>query len=288
MLLEIAVAVALTAAGVGLAPIYDSLERKVRARLHSRVGPPILQTWYDILKLLRKELVIPEGGYFTAAVVLTELGVSVGLLLAASFMLMMPSLTTYVLTAVFLSALSAVTMVKSVSQNNLFSIIGGFREYSIVLSSEPFLIFLILLIGSAYVRGCTDLRVLVGLAPLYLTTYVMTARVPFDIAEAEPEIASGIMIELSGPTLAANELSLLIKRYVMAALPTYLILPIFINSVAIKAGVGLAAALITWVIYGVVAVLHGRSRAAVMFKGTSLTALALTTLFIIVELIPYG
>jgi len=288
MLLEAAVAVALAAAGVGLAPIYDSLERKVRARLHSRVGPPILQTWYDILKLLRKELVIPEGGYFATAVVLTELGVSVGLLLAASFTLILPSLTTYVLTAVFLSALSAMTMVKSVSQNNLFSIIGGFREYSIVLSTEPFLILLILLIGSALVRGCAGLKTLVSLAPLYLTTYVMTARIPFDIAEAEPEIASGIMIELSGPTLAANELSLLIKRYVMAALPAYLILPVLTGNLAIKVGVGLAAALVTWVIYGVVAVLHGRTRAAVMLKGTSLAALALTIAFVVVELIPYG
>ncbi len=285
MYLEILLATTLTVAGVVLAPIYDALERKIKARLHSRVGPPILQTWYDVLKLLAKELVIPEGGYFTAAIVLTELFLSIALLVSVSFLLFFQSLTMYVLVAVFISALSAATLVKSVTQNNLFSVIGGFREYSVVLSAEPFLILLVLLIGA---RGVTDLKSLVGLAPVVLTAYVMTARIPFDIAEAEPEIASGIMIELSGPLLAANELSLLTRRYVMAALPAYLFLPWFVANPLLRIGLGLALTLLTWVIFAVVAVLLGRTRAAVMLKGTTAAALALTLLFIIVESVPYG
>lgn len=282
---EILLATALAVAGVMLAPIYDSLERKIKARLHSRVGPPILQTWYDVLKLLAKELVIPEGGYFTAAVVLTELFVSIALLVTVSSLLFFQSLTMYVLVAVFISALSAATLVKSVTQNNLFSVIGGFREYSVVLSAEPFLILLVLLIGA---RGVTGLKSLIGLAPVALTAYVMTARIPFDIAEAEPEIASGIMIELSGPLLAANELSLLTRRYVMASLPAYLFLPWFVANPLLRVGLGLALTLLTWVIFAVVAVLLGRTRAAVMLKGTTAAALALTLLFIIVESVPYG
>jgi len=271
--------------GVVLAPIYDSLERKIRARLHSRVGPPILQTWYDVLKLLSKELVIPEGGYFIAAIVLTELFLSVALLATVSFLLFFRSLMMYVLVAVFISALSAATLVKSVAQNNLFSVIGGFREYSVVLSAEPFLILLVLLIGA---RGVTGLKDLIGLAPVVLTAYVMTARIPFDIAEAEPEIASGIMIELSGPLLAANELSLLTRRYVMASLPTYLFLPWLVTDPLLRVGLGLALTLLTWVIFAVVAVLLGRTRAAVVLKGTTVTTLALTLLFIVVESVPYG
>ena len=285
MYLEVLLATALVVAGVVLAPIYDSLERKIKARLHSRVGPPILQTWYDVLKLLAKELVIPEGGYFTAAIVLTELFLSIALLVTVSFLLFFQSLTVYVLVAVFISALSAATLVKSVSQNNLFSVIGGFREYSVVLSAEPFLILLVLLIGA---RGVADLKSLIGLAPVALTAYVMTARIPFDIAEAEPEIASGIMIELSGPLLATNELSLLTRRYVMAALPAYLFLPWFIANPLLKVVLGLALTLLTWVIFAVVAVLLGRTRAAIMLKGTTVAALALTILFIIVESVPYG
>jgi len=44
-----------------MAPIFDGLRRKITARLQNRIGPPITQTWYDILKLLRKEIILPEN-----------------------------------------------------------------------------------------------------------------------------------------------------------------------------------------------------------------------------------
>ena len=38
------------------------IERKVTARIHYRVGPPILQPIYDLFKLLGKENTVPKGG----------------------------------------------------------------------------------------------------------------------------------------------------------------------------------------------------------------------------------
>ena len=69
MLLSLAAAVI----SMALAPVYDGVERKVRAAIHTRIGPPVLQTWYDIVKLFSKEAVIPAGGTWSALVVVLEL-----------------------------------------------------------------------------------------------------------------------------------------------------------------------------------------------------------------------
>jgi len=38
-----------------LSPFFDGFTRKVRALIHGRVGPPPLQSYYDIIKLMGKE-----------------------------------------------------------------------------------------------------------------------------------------------------------------------------------------------------------------------------------------
>lgn len=39
---------------------FKGLDRRVEARLQRRVGPPLIQPWLDIAKLLTKETLIPK------------------------------------------------------------------------------------------------------------------------------------------------------------------------------------------------------------------------------------
>lgn len=279
MYLELALVAALAGYGVLASPVYDSIERKIKARLHSRIGPPILQSWYDILKLLKKELVIPEGGYFAALVVLIELVLALGLVITTTALLFFNSILTYVVVAVFVSAFSGAILLKSVMQNNIFSIIGGAREYSMIISSEPFFIILLIILSAG---NAVTLKDVLAAVPILMTSYMMTGRIPFDIAEAKPEIASGIMIELSGPLLAANECSLFLRRYAMASLPAFIFLAKLPMDPLLKVGVALGATFITWVAYAVTAVLLGRARSTLIMKGSFVTALALTVAYIVV------
>jgi len=41
-----------------LAILYDGVDRLVHARMQRRLGPPILQPFYDVMKLFRKEAVV--------------------------------------------------------------------------------------------------------------------------------------------------------------------------------------------------------------------------------------
>ncbi len=44
-----------------LAPLFDGVMRKITARVQSRQGPPVIQPYYDLLKLLGKERMSSAG-----------------------------------------------------------------------------------------------------------------------------------------------------------------------------------------------------------------------------------
>lgn len=46
---------------LALAPLLTGFIRKVKARLLRRQGPPLLQPYRDLLRLLRKEAVLAEN-----------------------------------------------------------------------------------------------------------------------------------------------------------------------------------------------------------------------------------
>ena len=49
------------ALAIFVAPLLDGVRRKITARLQNRVGPPMTQSWRDIIKLFGKETILPEG-----------------------------------------------------------------------------------------------------------------------------------------------------------------------------------------------------------------------------------
>jgi hydrogenase-4 component C len=244
------------------APMYDSIERKVKASIQSRVGPlglvrSFLQSWFDLAKLLSKELVLTSYGI--ALITTLEL-----LFLAIT----VPTLQVFILAPqlqwiaalflTFLSISSAFSLLRAVSLDNPFSSIGAFREFYITLAVEGF--FLPSLAMMLLLEGPVMLRL-----PLFcivaLSCYVLSGRTPFDIAEAEPEIASGVYIELSGPLLAIATYSLHIKRYVLAEILSYALLKLIgITSTSFVLLVVLLLTPITWIIFGVISVMLGRTR----------------------------
>jgi formate hydrogenlyase subunit 4 len=62
-----------------LAPLFEGISRKLTARIQSRKGPPVVQPYYDLLKLLGKEdIEVGESpvlqrlaAYLSAAAILT-------------------------------------------------------------------------------------------------------------------------------------------------------------------------------------------------------------------------
>ena len=64
-----------------LAPFFSGFSRLLRAKMHSRQGPPILQNYRDLLKLMkRQEVVSEQAGWLFRA---TPYILMVSMLLAA-------------------------------------------------------------------------------------------------------------------------------------------------------------------------------------------------------------
>ena len=255
-----------------IAPVLDALERKIKAKIHSRIGPPILQTWYDLRKLFNKELVLPQTAFPLLLIVSVMLGLCVLALLAipAGIPFALFSDLDIPFLLVLIASIQGLTIAASVVSDNVYAVIGGFREFALGIINEVALITAIILIFVS--TGLTSFAKMpeAVIKPSYIpvlilllaSAYVASGRIPFDIGEAEPELASGILIELSGPALGTAIYSILLKRFVCASLSALaLTLPLvrLLNPLASYA-IFTALTIIMWIIHGIVAVLLGRSR----------------------------
>lgn len=268
MLVASLVLALITLLATPLSIILDGVERKIKAIIQSRIGPPITQTLYDILKLTVKEVkpihTIPYLVLYYVSCVTTL----VSSIYLASYYVYSGSLISLVLSvALFSVSLTAFTTIPLLIPNP-FSYIGGMRELILAIANESAFIIGIGLYVSLtsilqdknppLILGVTAISVL--FFTLFLTSYSITGRPPFDIAEAEPELASGILIELSGSLLATYMLINLLKRYTSKFIVSALLTVLIFGFGLIPLAVSIIITVFLWIIYSLVSTLVGRSR----------------------------
>ncbi len=256
-----------------LAPLLDGIERKIRAKLHSRVGPPsIFQTWYDILKLFSKEIVLPEGGLLVPLLVGLLYTLTLLTLSVLPYGLPNPftsGLPDILLVLVLVIALQLLWTVSSLASGNPYATIGVFREAGLGLVNEFFLavslVALALITGSLSFAGLVGSRLTVSyvllVVVLGIACYVASGRIPYDIGEAEPELASGVLIEFSGPVLGLALYAHYLKRLVLYAILADVIVLPFAGMLGLASiGVFLLILVLLWVFFAVISIVLGRSR----------------------------
>jgi NADH-quinone oxidoreductase subunit H len=232
--------------------LYRGIDRKLVAHMQGRVGPPIVQPFRDVRKLLMKDNIIPDGAIswlFNAAPFLAL--ISTGSLLLFIPLFGQPALLgTYgdmILVLYLLIIPSLAFVLGGFASSSPYATVGAQREMIIMMSYEaplavvalgiawrishvtaanPFLMSTIgeypiwSLLGPVGVIGA-----LIMLFTLIVVTVGEAAKVPFDIAEAETEIAGGLLVEYSGRNLSLFYLSDVIKAFAMSALVVALFIP---------------------------------------------------------------
>jgi formate hydrogenlyase subunit 4 len=221
------------------APLLEGVVRKVKAIIHSRQGPPIVQAYIDILKLLGKEDLrctsnaifrfAPAGAAasFLVVALLTPMGTPSGTGTAGDMVAWL----------YFLTLGAAALVVMAAASENPFAEAGGAREIMMLLAVEP--VVVAALIAAAIKSGSMRLMdmaawnlshgpsvsmAFAGLA-FFLALQASLGKLPFDIVEAESEIAGGPLIEQSGPNLALLKIALLVRQLVYAFLLVQIFVP---------------------------------------------------------------
>ena len=228
-----------------LSPLLTGFVRKAKARLLRRQGPPLLQPYRDLIRLMRKEVVLANsaswlfrvipyivfaGTWVAAALVPTFRG---GLLFSWSADLI--ALIALLGSARFFLALAGLDVGTS------FGGIGSSREVMIASLAEPAMLMIMftlaLIAGStqlttmaAYMAsGEIGLRVSLGLAllALIMVGIAENARIPIDNPATHLELTmvhEAMVLEYSGRHLAlidlASELKLLLYLSLICCLFT--------------------------------------------------------------------
>lgn len=222
-----------------LSPLYEGVLRKVRAAIHSRIGPPITQPYWDLLKLLGKEDLRSGGGVVYASLPPLVLG---SVLLLATLVPMGAaaplSCAGDMIAVLYVAAMSSVlVMLNAFASGSPYAYVGSSREMMMALSVEP--ILAIALTVGAFKAGTLALGGMVafqaqngpsismtiaGLA-FFLALQAQSGKLPFDIAEADQEIMGGPLVEQSGPRLALLRWAMWTKQLVLAFLLVEVFLP---------------------------------------------------------------
>jgi formate hydrogenlyase subunit 4 len=222
-----------------LSPLYEGVLRKVRAAIHSRIGPPVTQPYWDLLKLLGKEDLRSAGGALYASLPALVLGSM--LLLAA----MVPmgaaaplSFAGDMIAVLYIAAMSSVlVMLNAYASGSPYAYVGSSREMMMALSVEPILAIALTVgafkAGTLALGGMVAFQVqsgpsismtIAGLA-IFLALQAQSGKLPFDIAEADQEIMGGPLVEQSGPRLALLRWAVWTKQLVLAFLLVEVFLP---------------------------------------------------------------
>jgi len=195
-----------------LGGLLTGVDRIVTARMQGRIGPPLLQPFYDVKKLIGKERVTVNSAQM--AFVITSLFFAIAALLILAY-------GGDLLIFIFVLAFSNIALVMgATSVRSPYSKVGAQREIIQILAYEPVLI--LVAIGFYLVNGTFMTHGILGGAenivmelPLvfFAFLYILTIKLrksPFDLSTSHhghQELIKGITTEFSGLQLALIELT---------------------------------------------------------------------------------
>ncbi len=199
-----------------LAPVVGGLiagiDRRITARMQGRVGPPLLQPFYDVGKLFEKEnLVVTTTQNFYVLSYLVFMAVSGALFFSGGDMLLV--IFAFTLSHIFL-------VLGAYAAFSPYSHVGAERELIQIIAYEPMIIItaagMYMVTKSFYVSDIVQSAVpvvlyLPGVFIGYLIVLTIKLRKsPFDLStshHAHQELVKGVTTDFAGPNLAKIEIA---------------------------------------------------------------------------------
>jgi len=234
-----------------LSPLLTGFVRKVKARLLRRQGPPLLQPYRDLIRLLRKDVVLADNASWLFRVipyfVFAATWVAASLVPTFRSGLMFSwSADLIAIIAVLGSARFSLALA-GLDAGTSFGGIGSSREVMIASLAEPAMLMIVFTL--ALIAGSTQLSTMaafmnspevglrvslgLGLIALIIVAIAENSRIPVDNPATHLELTmvhEAMVLEYSGRHLALIELSAALKLLLYISLIACLFAPWGISS----------------------------------------------------------
>jgi formate hydrogenlyase subunit 4 len=233
---------------LGLPPLLLGVITKTKALFAGRVGPPVLQPYYDLLKLLRKGSV-----FSTTTTWVFRAGPVVGLVTALLAVLLVPlasprapiSFTGDLILLAYLLGLGRFfTASAALDTGSAFEGMGAAREVTFACLAEP--AFFLGLLVLAKLSGSLQLAGMLGsslashwvtfgaslalvLLSWFIVLLVENCRIPFDDPNTHLELTmihEVMVLDHSGPAFGMILYGAALKLFIFAALVVRLAIPV--------------------------------------------------------------
>lgn len=257
-----------------LAPLMPGIINRVKARFAGRQGQPILQTYYDIFKLLRKSAVYSQTTSF-----IFKLGpvLSLAAVICALFMVPIGGSSTLIsfqgdiFLVVYLLGLGRfITIIAALDTGSSFEGMGASREAFFSALVEPAI--MISLLGLAKLTGEYSLKGILSnlsalnwylhaptlgliVAALFITLLAENARIPVDDPNTHLELTmihEVMVLDHSGVDFAAITYGSTLKLWFGAAIISQVLFPFYSSNILANAAIHLLGMCVIAAAIGVV------------------------------------
>ncbi len=222
-----------------LSPLLTGFVRKVKARLLRRQGPPLLQPYLDLARLLRKEVVLADNASWLFRIIpyIVVAGTWVAASLIPTFRsgLMFSWSADLIAIIALLGSARFFLALAGLDVGTSFGGIGSSREVMIASLAEPAMLMIVFAL--ALIAGSTQLSTMaafmgspevglrvslgLGLIALIMVAISENARIPVDNPATHLELTmvhEAMVLEYSGRHLALIELSAFLKLLLFVSL----------------------------------------------------------------------
>jgi formate hydrogenlyase subunit 4 len=244
-----------------VAPLISGIMKTLKARLQTRRGPGVLQSYRDIFKLFRKGMVIPETAswiFWATPYIVFVTAALVGLMIPMTTTDAPLSLFGGVLAVVYLLALGRFFLaLGGLDAGSPFGGLGSSREMTISAIAEPAMMLAIFTVALA--ASSTNLSEMakvavsqswkflapsqmLAFAALFIVLIAETGRIPVDNPATHLELTmihEAMILEYSGPYLALIEYGASLKQLVLMTLVVNTFFPFGLSSDWTLRGLGL-------------------------------------------------
>ncbi len=245
-------ALGVAALGIIVGLLYKGIDRKLHARMQMRVGPPITQPFRDVRKLMLKDNLVPENAVdwvFNLMPIVSLVSVTTVLLYLPLGVEPILSTKGDLILILYLLMFPAICLILGgFASSSPYATVGAQREMVVMISYEfPLAVTVIGMVwrlselypgenvfsmafiannplwNDVGVFGFIGLLILLGV--LLVVTPIELSKIPFDVPEAETEIAGGLLVEYTGKNLGMFYIADAVKMIAMGSVVVALFFP---------------------------------------------------------------